>query len=809
MGPLLNPIAAPFAILPALLLGLLLPVLLTMEPIALAGTAQEATQQTTPQSAPQAPPPVTEQSAPGAQTPPPPPAPQAQATQPDTMKLEAQQQRREGPVLYADGNVDIHYGDARLRADHVEYNTSTYQAIASGHVQYDHDTEHLEADRAEYNIRSGRGRFDHVTGSVQIQREANPAVLVTPNPLSFTAASVERDDQATYRISHGKFTVCDPDHPNWTFNAAAATLHFDSKVALLNANFRLFRIPLFFTPYASVPAGRKLRQSGFLMPELGNSSLKGYVVGDSYYWAPSEWADTTLGAQLLSRRGWSQTADVRLWPWENVHISGTYFGVVDRLGQGGHSLNVKLDAQLAHGWHASADVNQLTSLTFQEVFSPTFSAAVNSEVRTTAFLSRSFDGLSVNFAANNYKDFLTAQTTNAQGIEQPGTAIVLRTSPEVRLGSVDQVPWKRWPFYFGYDAFTDAVHRSDPGVTNAQGLTAVPPMNTSALVDRSEFAPRVTLPLHLGSWLGVTPTYTFSATRYGAQVSNGAVVNLPVWRDVEELSIDFRPPVFERVWQGRSSKWKHTIEPDIVYNYNTGVNDFSRFIRIDEDDTITDTNEIQYGVTQRLFRRKTSGTSEEFASWSLLQKYYFDPTFGGALVPGQRNVFQALDEVTPFAFADGPRRFSPLVSDMKISPGGPYDAEFRLDYDPVRQRITTAESLVKMHPYGKVELTVAHYSIDASALLQPLSNQIRALVGYGDINHKGWSGSLGLSYDIRQGIAQNELAQVSYSGSCCGLAFGYQRLALGTIRTENQFRLALIIANIGTFGNLRRQDKIF
>ena len=733
----------------------------------------------------------------------------AQPAQPDIMKLEAQQQRREGPTLFADGDVDIHYADTRLRADHVEYNTTTYQAIARGHVQFDHDTEHLQADRIDYNIRSGRGHFEHVTGSIRIEREANTAVLATPNPLSFIADSVDREDQSTYRIYHTQVTVCDPRRPNWTFNAAEATLHVDSKVALLNANFRLFRIPLFYTPYASVPAGRKLRQSGFLMPELGNSSLKGYVLGDSYYWAPSDWADTTLGAQLLSRRGWAQTGDVRLWPWENVHITAGYFGVVDRLGQGGHSLNIKLDAQLAHGWHASVDFNQLTSLTFQEVFSPTFSEAVNSEVQSTAFLTKNLDGFSLNFAANNYKDFLTAQTTNAQGIEQPGTAIVLRSTPEVRLGSVDQAPSKRWPFYFGFDAFTDAVHRSDPGVTSAQGVQVAPPTNTQALVDRSEFAPRVTLPLHWGAWLGVTPTYTFSSTRYGAQVLDGSVANIPVWRNVGELSVDIRPAAFERIWQVRSSKWKHTIEPDIVYNYNTGVNDFSRFIRIDQDDTITDTNEIQYSITQRLFRRKASGASEEFASWTLLQKYYFDPTFGGALVPGQRNVFEALDSVTPFAFADGPRRYSPVVSDIKISPGGPYDAEFRIDYDPARQRITTAESLLKMHPYKKVELTVAQYSIDANAILQPLTSQIRTLVGYGDLNHQGWSGSLGLSYDLRQGIAQNELAQVSYNSSCCGLAFGYQRLAVGTIRTENQFRIALIIANIGTFGNLRRQDKIF
>ena len=86
------------------------------------------------------------------------------------------------------------------------------------------------------------------------------------------------------------------------------------------------------------------------------------------------------------------------------------------------------------------------------------------------------------------------------------------------------------------------------------------------------------------------------------------------------------------------------------------MNDFARFIRLDEDDTITDTDEVQYGITQRLYRRAGSGDAQEVASRSLYQKYYFDPTFGGALVPGQPNILAALDSVTPFGFADGPVR---------------------------------------------------------------------------------------------------------------------------------------------------------
>ena len=50
---------------------------------------------------------------------------------------------------------------------------------------------------------------------------------------------------------------------------------------------------------------------------------------------------------------------------------------------------------------------------------------------------------------------------------------------------------------------------------------------------------------------------------------NGTIVDTPVWRETGEFSVDLRPAALERVWQGAHSKWKHTIEPDIVYNYVT------------------------------------------------------------------------------------------------------------------------------------------------------------------------------------------------------------------------------------------------
>src|SRR5437879_11433452 len=155
------------------------------------------------------------------------------------VELRAKQQRKEGDVFIAEGDVDIRFQDLRLRADRVEYNDSTSVAIARGNVKFDLHEQHLDAEEARYNLRTGLGTFRRVRGSVQIERRPNPALLVTPNPLYFEAREVERRGERTYIIRHAWVTVCAPDRPKWTFYAPRATLTLDKSVALVNTNFRL------------------------------------------------------------------------------------------------------------------------------------------------------------------------------------------------------------------------------------------------------------------------------------------------------------------------------------------------------------------------------------------------------------------------------------------------------------------------------------------------------------------------------------------------------------------------------------------
>lgn len=730
--------------------------------------------------------------------------------------LEADQQRQTGKIFYADGNVDIVYQDKRLRGDHAEYNDDTHIAVIHGHVQFDYQSEHLEASDGVYNLETGAGTFQNVTGSVAVQRRPNPNLLISQNPISFTARVVHRITEDTYTMEDADITVCDPKKPTWRFHARRATLHVEKTLQMDGATFHLVSIPLIYLPYATAPAGRKVRQSGFLIPDVADSSIKGLVLGDSYYWAPTEWMDATVGGAWLSKRGFSQNDALRIRPSDNSHFEFSFYGVDDRgidgeKPEGGQEFHIGGETPLPHGWRAAADLNYLSSLTFQLVFSETFTQAVNSEVHNTAFLTNNFRGFSLNFAALGYENFFSSS---------PQTQVTLWAAPEARAGTVDQAPWARLPVYFGFDSFADAVSRNE---------NSVPSFSTPDFVARYEVAPRVTIPMHLGWWLGITPSFTLRSTYYGGQVVQGEFASVSFTRTTEEFSLDMRPPAFERVWSAHGKKWKHAIEPKLDYHYVAGVGDFARIPLFDEDETLTDTNDLQYGITQRLFRRDGDSEADELVSLQVTQKYFFDPTFGGALEPGQRNVFQALDSLTPFAFANAARRFSPIISDVRVTPGGKFDAQFRADYDPVRDRFTGLGTLLKLKPRGESFITLADFStinipstgtsLDISepspqpspqpSLLPPRSNQIRALVGYGDLNRRGWNGDVGFSYDITQGIFQNQVVQVSYNGSCCGIGLEYRRFELGTIRVENQFRIVLLIANIGSAGNLRRQEKIY
>jgi LPS-assembly protein len=759
--------------------------------------------------------------------------------------ISALQQEKEGAVYKLRGQAEIHYGTYILHADSVDYNSDTGEATADGHVVLDGgpNDEHVEATHATYNVRAESGRFEHVVGTTGMQLRGKRMILTTENPFAFTGRVVEKTGPDHYLVYDGTITTCELPRPKWEFNAHKIIVEVGGNATIYHSTFRIEGVPVFYFPFATHPVEREPRQTGLLIPNVGSSSIKGTILGDSIFWAINRSMDVTAGAEYFTRRGWAPQIEFRAQPSEKSYIYLNYFGVFDRgvgtppVDQGGHE--VRLDAEDTFGhFRGVASIDYLSSFVFRLAFNDVFSQAVNSEVKSEAFLSNATRGFFYNASAQRYQNF--ESTT-------PGDVITILHAPSFEASSVEHSVGHS-PFYWSYDAAAEGLSRSEPS------------FRTANLVGRFDFRPTLSLPLVLHGW-SVRPELALRETFYtqqlvpssgGVGVAESNVIN----RRAVEGSVEIRPPALERVYDHEvwGRKWKHVIEPRATYRYVTGVDNFAQILRFDERDILSNTSEVEYAVVNRLYAKRTSAKAtdcdssgmaslnigrpavqslvpwerrsereeppcqpepqvREVVTWELAQKYFLDPTFGGALVPGQRNVFTTTADFTGIAFLNEARRLSPLVSRLKFQATSRTEAEWDIDYDFKQRRINASNAFVnyRFGPYtiGGGDAYLLAPSDTPTPTGQQAFNQFRILLGYGQPNKRGFSGATNLGFDANLGFLQYAAVQTAYNWDCCGLSVEYRRFALGSVRNENQFRFNFALANIGSIGNLRRQEKLF
>jgi len=74
-------------------------------------------------------------------------------------------------------------------------------------------------------------------------------------------------------------TACEEEVPKWTFHVEEAVIRKEQNAKLKNTVFRIKKLPLFYSPYLIAPTDERKRQTGFLIPHTGNSSVKGRTFG--------------------------------------------------------------------------------------------------------------------------------------------------------------------------------------------------------------------------------------------------------------------------------------------------------------------------------------------------------------------------------------------------------------------------------------------------------------------------------------------------------------------------------------------------
>jgi len=745
----------------------------------------------------------------------PPPVPELQGPGKDVI-IHSDTQQKDKDTYHLRGRVEVVYEDMHVHADEASFDMASGEVVARGHVVFDDPQSHLVADEVHYNVKTKKGWFAKGTGFVHPKVRPRARVLKTENPFYFWGSSVDREDEDTYIVNHGRITSCECESKGWSISVREARVTVGDKAVAHGALFRLLGIPFFYTPWLVDSIARGPRQTGILLPHVGNSTQKGYILGEGFFWAINPSADLMFGLEDYSKRGVAQRGEFRARPSQDSELTVDYFGVNDKFGvtpseralrAPGENLRVigKAD-NLGYGFRGVLNVDYINTLAFRLTWSDNFTQAVNSEARQSGFLSKNFDAYSINVSAERYQNFLSTAIV-------PGNSVIIRETPSVEFAGMDK-QIGHWPVYFSFESSAGAMGRTEPGLV-------IP-----TLSDRLDVHPQILLRPKEFWHFHFSPTIGFRATHYGTSLETpqNAVDRLLV-----ELGFDLRPPSLEKVLARSYAghRLKHVIEPDIQYHLvrTRDPENIMDIVRFDNIDILTETSELEYSLTNTLLARPDGPDSapnrpaaRDIFSWRLSQKYYFDPTFGGALAPGHNNVFDSTISLTGFAFAHG-QRLSPVVSVLKFAPFSSYDTEIRTDLSPNGGVLNAGITSHVRH--GLFGLAFTDFFINRTASfntpiapttplsLLPSFHLLRSVATYGDVNRKGFSGAFGLDYNFAQKITQQVVGQLSYNFGCFGIDVEYRRLDLGPLRRENQFRVALALANVGTFGNLKPRERLY
>ena len=583
----------------------------------------------------------------------------------EEVTIRAVEQEKDGAIYHLRGKAEIHYRNYILYADQVTYNSDTGDSELEGHVVLDGGPydEHIEASHGTYNIRTEVGIFYSVVGTVGLHLKKTRYVLTTTNPFAFTGKIVEKHGPEHYLVRQGTVTTCELPRPKWLFGGKQISVDVDSTAKIYNSDFRVMGLPVFYFPFVQFPVQRE-RKSGVLIPTFGTSSTKGYIAGDSVYWAPNRSTDLLAGAEYYSKRGWFERGEFRTRPNDSSYVLFNYSGMVDRgigappnvQNQGGE--DARLLAERPFGtFRGVANVDYLSSYVFRIAFTDVYTQAIYSEVRTQIFLSITTNGFHVNALAERYQNF---EVCVPPVVPEPGTCTTITQTELVRILhtpsfflSGEERQLGNTPFYWSFESAAEGLQRREEPEdipTRPLGL------RTAALVGRFDLAPSLTMPVQWRGWSfrpEVTLRDTLYTERYNQALveATGGVEDDNLNRKSLETSVEIRPPslsrIFDRPWLGR--KWKHVIEPRMRYDYVTGISNFADILRFDATDILTNTNEVEYSLVNRLYAKRLDPNAKDcdLPNMSLL-------TIGGAPQTGAVPWEAPRDQDTPVC-ATGPR----------------------------------------------------------------------------------------------------------------------------------------------------------
>ena len=652
--------------------------------------------------------------------------------------------------------VTIEHQDMRLRARSVHGSLKNKTVVAEGDVTFEQGASRMQGLRLELDLVQKTGVLTDGRIDLEGGLHLKGATLAKVGPRSFT-------------LTDGVVTsceICEGQDPAWRFRVRSARVTLEDFARLKGVTFLMGDVPLLWTPYLIWPALRD-RASGFLIPGLGYNSNRGGYLGMSYYWAISRSADATFSGDFYTKGYYGLGTELRARPSEGTRFEGTYYTIYDPTVQHWQwqTIGTLVSNDLGPKLRAVVTWLDFSDPTFFQSFNANFGLSSTRTIGSDAFVTWSPDPFALN---------LRITRDEALGY---GTGNIVTERLPVLEASLRPTP------FFGQAVFVEASGQAGFLSTDkGDGLPA-------GTYDRLDFFPKVNVPLSLFPWLSLEGTAGVRITSYGKSLaSDGTTLeDKPYNREALSMEVSLTGPAFSRLFEGKLgpfTKFKHVIEPRIIWDYLAGRDDFAPTPLFDEIDSLIPKNVIRYSLLQHFLAKGNEGGSREIASFEIARSYY-------VRLPG---------EGTAFPFDPSVQKSSPLDFILRVNATSALNLDMRTTWDPHANQITAASMTAVL---SGAERTLALSLFDSHPVVIPASldpgasAQLRVSGGV-PILPKKLRFDVEANYDLTKGRMLESRSLLTLQAACFKILAEYRDLRTGNVPSRD-FRVALTLKNVGSF----------
>ncbi len=496
-------------------------------------------------------------------------------------------------VLKVGGDVCISMGKQSIQTKELFYNDKTQQVSIESPLTYSDGKQYIEAESASVDLNKETANLSKLYYQIN-------------DTGSNGKAETFKTDKNTSHLSGLTYSTCPREDQQWFIKAETADLDLENQVGTFRKMTLRFKgVPLFYLPYAKIPLSDQ-RQSGFLIPEISNSSNNGFELAVPYYINISQNMDATITPRILTERGGMLSGQFRYLGENYVgEFQASYLPSDDTFKDDRSYIEVSHRQSFNANWSLTSKYNNVSDNQYFEDFGNNIYAASRSYLYSFVSLQGFGDGWIFKGQLNDFQII--------------SDNIALNRQPYQSLPSLEY-SWFNNNYAstlnYGLDSEWNNLYRENSITANRLDFT--PYIEKSFQNSYARFTPRV--------------AYRYTTWDY-SNTELSTIRQLKTNRSLPILSLDYSLNFDKQFTDGRFS----SIEPRLFYLYTPYENQqniplfdtheltFGSGLLYQTNafsgaDRQSDANQISLGVTQRHFDK----SGNEKWNITLGQIAYFD-----------------------------------------------------------------------------------------------------------------------------------------------------------------------------------------